>query len=180
MASSTLTALEQQFIQEFGSIYESHGLKRLEGLLVGLLLTLDAPASLDDMVELLGRSKGPISVAARRLADIGVIRKVGGPVNRRSYYRAHPDIFYNNFKFNMATVRRNRRVAERFLGRLEEDENAGDQAAMRENLEHMEAFYSLMESFYQDFSKRWEEEKRRRRAASGSADGDGAPAERAA
>lgn len=171
MASSSLTPFERKFVEEFGSIYESYGLKRLEGLLVGLLLTLDDPASLDDMVELLDRSKGPISVAARRLADIGVIRKVGGPVNRRSYYAAHPDIFHNNFKFNMATVRRNRRVAEQFLEGLERGE-ATNRAHLKENLEHMHAFYSLMESFYQDFSERWEKEKRRRRStASGETEG---------
>lgn len=159
MGASSLTSLEKEFIEEFGGIYESHGFKRLEGLIVGLLLALDEPASLDDLKDLLGRSKGPISVAARRLAGIGVLRKVGGPVNRRSYYTAHPDIFYNNFKFNMATVRRNRQVAERFIRRLENGRSAEH---LRGNLEHMRAFYSLMESFYQDFSAEWEKTKQER------------------
>jgi DNA-binding transcriptional regulator GbsR (MarR family) len=159
--ASSLTSLEHKFVQEFGGIYESYGLKRLEGLLVGLLLTLDDPASLDDMVELLGRSKGPISTAARRLADIGVIRRVGGPVNRRNYYAAHPDIFYNNFKFNMDTVRRNRRVAEQFKAQIEAGD-ADEHGRLRESIEHMHDFYTLMEGFYQDFSAEWEEMKRER------------------
>ncbi|MFO8231078.1 MAG: transcriptional regulator [Longimonas sp.] len=152
--------VEEELIQEFGNIYESHGLKRLQGLIVGLLLTQSEPASLDDMVELLGHSKGPISISVRRLADMGVVRKVDGPVNRRNYYVAHPDIFYNNFKFNMATVRRNRSLAERYLRRMEQN-NLGDAETIK-NLEHMHAFYQLMESFYQDFSERWAEVKQSR------------------
>lgn len=155
------TPVEQDLIEEFGNIYEAHGVKRLHGLIVGLLLTQDRPVSLDDMVEVLGHSKGPISIAVRRLADIGLARKVNGPINRRNYYAAHPDIFYNNFRFNMATVRKNRSLAERFLNRIKA-EGGPERGETLDNLEHMHAFYQLMESFYQDFSKRWQEVKRER------------------
>ena len=151
--------VEQELMQEFGNLYESYGLKRLEGLIVGLVLTQDAPVSLDDMVELLGHSKGPISVSVRRLADIGLVRKVNGPVNRRNYYVAHPDLFHNNFKFNMATVRKNRALAERFLTRLQTEDAEGCETTL-EHLERMRAFYRLMEDFYEDFSKQWEQVKR--------------------
>jgi DNA-binding transcriptional regulator GbsR (MarR family) len=154
--------VERDLIQEFGNIYETYGLKRLEGLIVGLLLTQEGPVSLDDMVELLGHSKGPISVSVRRLADIGLIRKVNGPVNRRNYYAAHPDIFYNNFQFNMATVRKNRSLAENFLARLQTEDAEGSEETI-ENLEHMRAFYRLMEEFYQDFSEQWQKVKQQRR-----------------
>jgi DNA-binding transcriptional regulator GbsR (MarR family) len=168
------TPIEQDLIEEFGNIYEAHGIKRLQGLIVGLLLTQDEPVSLDDMVDILGHSKGPISIAVRRLADIGLARKVNGPINRRNYYAAHPDIFYNNFRFNMATVRKNRSLAERFLNRVEAEGASGREETMK-NLEHMHAFYQLMESFYQDFSKRWQEVKRERlRKRSESEEDEGA------
>lgn len=153
------TPAEEELIEEFGNLYESYGLKRLQGLIVGLLLTQDAPVSLDDMVELLNHSKGPISIAVRRLADIGLARKVNGPVNRRNYYAAHPDIFYNNFKFNMDTVRKNRELAERFLRRIENQGTNGREETVR-NLEQMRAFYKLMESFYEDFSEQWKAVKK--------------------
>jgi len=148
------SSIEEELIEEFGNLYETYGLKRLEGLIVGLLLTQEEPVSLDDMVQILDHSKGPISVAVRRLDDIGLIRKVNGPVNRRNYYAAHPDIFYNNFKFNMETVRKNREIAERFLDKMENGERAGGEQTV-ENLKHMQLFYRHMESFYQDFSKKW-------------------------
>lgn len=152
------TPTEEELIQEFGNLYETYGLKRLEGLIVGLLLTQDEPVSLDDMVDLINHSKGPISVAVRRLDDIGLIKKVAGPVNRRNYYAAHPDLFYNNFKFNMETVRKNRAMAERFLERIKEDEEGRKETI--ENLKHMRLFYRHMEDFYQDFSKKWKRVKR--------------------
>ena len=152
---------EEELIQEFGNLYETYGLKRLEGLIVGLLLTQDEAVSLNGMVELLGHSKGPISIAVRRLDDIGLVKKVNGPVNRRNYYAAHPDLFYNNFKFNMATVRKNREMAERFLSRIRSEGAEGREETI-ENLKHMRLFYQLMESFYQDFSDQWREVKRQR------------------
>jgi DNA-binding transcriptional regulator GbsR (MarR family) len=153
------SATEEELIQEFGNLYETYGLKRLEGLIVGLLLTQDEPVSLDDMVNLLNHSKGPISVAVRRLDDIGLIKKVNGPVNRRNYYAAHPDLFYNNFKFNMETVQKNREIAERFLERIKEEGEEGREETV-ENLKHMQLFYRHMEEFYQDFSEKWKQVKR--------------------
>lgn len=100
-------------------------------------------------------------MAARRLADKGIIRKVSGPVKRRSYYAAHTDLFYNNFKHNMETVRRNRAIAERFLKQLDQ-QRASNEERMRGNLKHMHAFYELMESFYENFSEEWERVKQDR------------------
>ena len=154
--AQALTDIERDLVDEFGNIYEAYGLKRLKGLIVGLLLTKTEPVSLDDMTELLGRSKGPISTSVRELAGIGLIRKVEGPENRRDYYVAHADLFYNNFKFNMATVRKNRLTAERYLARFRADEPIAHEATIA-NLEQMHAFYSLMESFYENFSTAWEE-----------------------
>ena len=149
-----LTDTQRAFVEEFGSIYESYGLQRLKGLLVGVLLTQPQPLSLGELALLLGRSKGPISEAVRQLAQVGLLRKVEGPHRRRDYYAADPDLFHNNFRFNMQTVRRNLATAERFL-----DKAGDDEAAFREHLEHMRAFYQLMEDFYRRFSTEWEKVK---------------------
>ena len=85
------------------------------------------------------------------------VRKVEGPNNRRNYYESHPNIFFNNFKFNMQTVRENRSIAERFLNRI--DTEGDETEKTKRSLEHMEAFYDLMESFFEDFAERWWEVK---------------------
>jgi DNA-binding transcriptional regulator GbsR (MarR family) len=153
-----LTPIQRDLVEEFGSIYESYGLERVKGLITGLMLTQSEALSLDDMASLLGRSKGPVSTAARALAEIGVLRKVDGPVNRRDYYAAHPDLFFNNFKHNMAIVRKNRRTAEQFLREFAAADSPAA-AAATPHLEHMLAFYALMERFYASFSERWEQER---------------------
>lgn len=149
-----LSSLQQELIVEFGNIYENYGFQRIKGLIVGLLLTQNEAVSLDDIVEQLGRSKGPISTAVRELAQVGVLRKVGGPDNRKDYYTTHQDLFFNNFLHNMTAVRKNRRTAEQFLQDLEASDQP-DMAIMKRNLEHMKAFYTLMESFYKNFSEEW-------------------------
>lgn len=158
--SKAPSSVEKDLIEEFGNIYESYGLRRLQGLIVGLLLTRSKPVSLDDMVEILDRSKGPISISVRRLDDMDLVRKVEGPNNRRNYYASHPDIFFNNFKFNMATVRENRTLAERFLSRVDPD--GAETEKTKESLEHMQVFYDLLESFFEDFAERWWEVKQER------------------
>jgi DNA-binding transcriptional regulator GbsR (MarR family) len=145
--------VEQELIEEFGNIYESYGLRRLQGLIVGLLLTKSEPVSLDDMVEILDRSKGPISISVRRLDDMDLVRKVEGPNNRRNYYASHPDIFFNHFKSDMATARENRSLARRFLARVEAEDKGTEKT--RESLKHMEVFYDLMGTFFEAFAERW-------------------------
>ena len=164
--SKAPSPVEQELIEEFGNIYESYGLRRLQGLIVGLLLTRSEPVSLDDMVEILDRSKGPISISVRRLDDFDLVRKVEGPNNRRNYYTSHPDIFFNNFKFNMKTVRENQELAERFLARI--DPEGDETQKTKESLEHMKVFYGLMDSFFEDFAARWQEVKKERLEEAGS------------
>lgn len=146
-----LTALERDLIEEFGSLYEGYGFPRVMGLIVGLLLTQEDPISLDDMAVLLARSKGPISSAVRDLVTRNLIRKVDGPSKRRDYYVAHPDIFLNNFRFNMTVVRKNRRTAEQFRS-----EASDASPVLRQRLDTMLAFYAKMEAFYAAFERAWE------------------------
>jgi DNA-binding transcriptional regulator GbsR (MarR family) len=156
--ADALSEIQKRFVAEMGNIYAAYGFKRLNGLIVGMLLTRDEALSLDEMTELLGRSKGPLSEACRQLASAGLIRKVHGPENRRDYYASDPDIFLNNYKANMRTVRKNRVVAEQFLSEIRKEHDPSLKA-MRAHLKQMHAFYTLMESFYASFSAEWEKHK---------------------
>jgi DNA-binding transcriptional regulator GbsR (MarR family) len=153
----TVDQLRRSLVEEFGNVYENYGLARLKGLIVGLLLAYDEPQSLDDIAEKLGRSKGPISQTIRELALGGLVRKTKGASARRDYYEADPDLFYNNFRRNMRTVVKNRTTAEHFLGEL--DRTGADADGLRANLEHMRAFYALMEDFYARFEQEWDRAK---------------------
>ena len=156
--------LQKDFVEAFGNLYAAYGWKRLDGLILGLLFARARTLSLDEICEALGRSKGPISESVRQLAARGLLRKAAGSENRRDYYAVDPDLFHHNHLLNMQTVRRNRAIAEEFLSRQSDTPElaaAEELDGMRQNLRHMFAFYTLMESFYSDFSALWSAEKQR-------------------
>lgn len=154
----TPARLQSEFVESFGNLYAAYGWKRLDGLILGLLLARACTMSLDEICGALGRSKGPISESVRQLAAKGLVRKMAGSENRRDYYAIDPDVFHHNHLLNMQAVRKNRTIAEQYLGRLDPDATLD---GMRHNLRRMFAFYTLMEQFYHDFSARWSEEQTR-------------------
>ncbi|MDX9760101.1 MAG: winged helix DNA-binding protein [Bacteroidota bacterium] len=148
----TPTQLQSEFVESFGNLYAAYGWKRLDGLIIGLLLARACTMSLDEICAALGRSKGPISESVRQLAAKGLVRKMAGGENRRDYYAIDPEVFHHNHLLNMQTVRRNRAIAEQFLAR---QHGEAELEGMRRNLRRMLAFYTLMEQFYHDFSAQW-------------------------
>ncbi|MBR9978030.1 MAG: MarR family transcriptional regulator [Bacteroidetes bacterium] len=150
--------LQREFAETLGNLYAGYGWKRLDGLIIGLLLAKSTQLSLDDISRELNRSKGPISESVRQLTAKRLLRKAAGPENRRDYYVIDPEIFHHNHLLNMQVVHRNRMVAEDFLSR---DTGEAMPDGMRGNLRTMHAFYTLMERFYSDFSVRWKQEQRK-------------------
>jgi len=161
-----LSEVQRAFVEEMGNLYAGYGWKRLDGLILGLLLATDSTLSLDDITEALARSKGPVSEAVRQLAAAGMIRKVQGSEHRRDYYAIDPEVFHHNHLRNMQTVRRNRAIAERFLGAVRDRAEQGHEG-MRFHLQRMHAFYTLMESFYNDFSVLWRQQQPQREERGG-------------
>ena len=150
--SQPVTAVQRDFIEAFGNLYSSYGWKRLDGLIIGLLIARAETLSLDEICEALGRSKGPISESVRQLSDHGLIHKVGGEKHRRNYYTVDHDVFFQNHLRNMQTVRKNRSIADQYLQMTANSENLD---GMRQHLRTMHSFYTLMESFFSEFSARW-------------------------
>jgi DNA-binding transcriptional regulator GbsR (MarR family) len=159
---STIPKLSPQqrlFVEEFGNLYASYGFKRMNGLIIGLLLTTPEPLSLGEICRLLNRSKGLISEATRRLNSLGFIKKSSGANSRRDYYIADDEIFINVFHFNMGTVRKNISLAESFLHELHNDRSAVSKR-WKENLAMMEIFYEQMNNFYKQFDTVWRKKKK--------------------
>ncbi len=150
--------MQGDFVESFGNLYASYGWKRLDGLIIGLLIAKAETLSLDEICDALGRSKGPISESVRQLAAKGLLHKAAGRENRRDYYTVDPDVFFHNHQLNMQVVKKNRAIAEKYLA---QETDAEDLRGMRRNLRVMHAFYTLMESFYSDFAARWSAEKQR-------------------
>ncbi|MEI7907168.1 MAG: winged helix DNA-binding protein [Bacteroidota bacterium] len=155
----TLLNLHDQIGEEYGNLYASYGFKRLNGLIIGLLLTTPEAMSLGEICRLLNRSKGLISEATRRLNSLGFIKKSNGADSRKDYYIADSEIFISVFHFNMGTVRKNISLAESFLHQLSGDRSP-DQKRWKENLAMMEIFYEQMNDFYKEFDTVWRKKKK--------------------
>ncbi|MGH7505471.1 MAG: GbsR/MarR family transcriptional regulator [Longimicrobiales bacterium] len=82
----------QSFIERIGLKFETDGMPRTSGRMVGLLLLSADDRSLDELAELLQVSKGSISSNARLLERMGAVERVSHPGDRRDYYRTSEDM----------------------------------------------------------------------------------------
>lgn len=147
---------QQSFVTAFGNLAVSSGFKRLHGLIIGLLLSSHDPLSLDEIATILNRSKGLMSETTRRLQSLGYIKKADGPVSRKDYYIADPDLFISVYRDSIAAARRNAEMAQRFLDELE-GVRSKDVARWKENLRVMDVFYNRLLIHQAKFEQDWNE-----------------------
>lgn len=150
--------LTQQIIADFAEGYSNFGLNPLMGRIVGLLIISEEPQSLDDIVEKLEMSKGPISQICRRLKERGLIDKVWIPGDRKDYYEAADDIFGKAYANQINKMQKNIEIAEKYLGRAQELDSE-DAAFIRKRMKMMKAFYELMDEYNEKFMKAWKSER---------------------
>lgn len=97
-------AARQRFIEDFGQLLARFGVTLTLGRLFALLLISEDPLGLDDLASQLRVSKSGISVAARELERLGLVRRIGTPGSRRVLYEAH-DHFEPLFEATFARIR---------------------------------------------------------------------------
>lgn len=81
-----------EYVERIGLIWESQGLPRIAGRIVGYLTLQSEPVSLDDLAGALGVSKASVSSDARYLARLGYIKLTTRRGDRRDYYVVAPDM----------------------------------------------------------------------------------------
>ncbi|MFD2158991.1 GbsR/MarR family transcriptional regulator [Rubritalea tangerina] len=68
------------------------GLPRSVGEIYGILFIKEEPLSLDDLVKLLGVSKGTASQGLKMLRTLGAIKEVAHEESRKTYYKADVEL----------------------------------------------------------------------------------------
>lgn len=147
-------ALRQQIIADFAEGYSNFGLNPLMGRIVGLLIISEDPQSLDDIVEKLEMSKGPISQICRRLKERGLIEKVWIPGDRKDYYQAVDDIFGKAYANQINKMQQNIEIAEKYLTQAESMDSS-DAQFIRQQMNIMKTFYELMDEYNEKFMEAW-------------------------
>jgi len=80
------------FIEGWGRMGAHWGVGKVMAEIQALLYLSREPLSLEDMAERLKISRSNVSMNVRALQDLGVVRKVTVPGDRRDYYCADDDI----------------------------------------------------------------------------------------
>lgn len=87
-----LNPIQRQVVDYFVDGVRVLGLPRSLGEIYGLLFITPTPLSLDDLVRILGISKGSASQGLRTLKTLGAVREATGNGDRRTYYEPAVDL----------------------------------------------------------------------------------------
>jgi HTH-type transcriptional regulator, glycine betaine synthesis regulator len=88
-----LDAVRQSFIESLSRISQFWGYPRAMGALYGALYLSPTPLSLDDLIPIVGVTKGAISTNVRALEQLGMVHQHVRPGDRKDYYRADTDFW---------------------------------------------------------------------------------------
>src|SRR6516225_9464307 len=89
----TLNETRQSFIEHLSRISEFWGYPRAMGALYGALYLSPAPLSLDELIPIVGVTKGAISTNIRALEQLGMVHKQVRSGDRKDYYLADTDFW---------------------------------------------------------------------------------------
>ncbi|HEX5164021.1 MAG TPA: MarR family transcriptional regulator [Thermomicrobiales bacterium] len=148
----------QQYIEDFGLLFEEFGGGRMVGRILGLLMVADAPElSAEEIADTLKVSRGSISQSTRILIQLGMVRRTSRPGERRDYFQLRPDAWTE------ATRRRGHEI-ERLIAIFERGARltAGGDPRQRRQLEESLVFMQFWKQTLADMFPAWERERERR------------------
>lgn len=91
--NENLQAVRDDVIRGLGELTGFFGFSPVMGRLYGALLMSPTPLSLDEMEEIVDKSKASVSMNMRSLERWGMVREVWVKGDRRKYYEAETDIW---------------------------------------------------------------------------------------
>jgi DNA-binding transcriptional regulator GbsR (MarR family) len=83
----------QAFIEETGLVYEKIGMTRMAGRILGYMMVSDKEhISFNEFTEVIHASKSSISTNLKALMEVGYIKMVSLPTDRKTYYKLNNEI----------------------------------------------------------------------------------------
>lgn len=89
----TLEAVRDSMIQGLGQLTDFFGFSPVMGHLYGALLMSPTPLSLDELEEIVAKSKASVSMNMQALERWGMVHEVWVKGDRRKYYQAETDLW---------------------------------------------------------------------------------------
>ena len=150
--SNTITNLSPElinFIESMGRYFESHGIPRIGGRILGLLLISSQPLSAEAIASILRVSRGSVSTNFRLLLASGLAEKVTFPSDRTTYYTFPPTAWEKAMKVEIEGTASLARLAQQGLAALPPDNPA------RNRLEGMIGWVNMISEVYQKMLAEW-------------------------
>ncbi len=145
-----------RFVEDVALHWETYGLPRIAGRIIGLLMVCDPPQrSARQLVQQLQASKGSVSTMTRLLMASGALETTAVPGDRATYYRLAPDSFERKMQRRLEAMVGFRRLAERGAAMLEAE---GSERA--DELRELASMYAFFEAELPGMFERWRERQR--------------------
>ncbi|MGB3306109.1 MAG: MarR family transcriptional regulator [Thermomicrobiales bacterium] len=146
-----------QFIEEFGLVFEGLGSGRMLGRVLALLMISDPPTlSAEEIAVALKASRGSVSQGTRALIQMGMIRRISVPGERRDYFQIRPYAWTEAIRREGATIDRMLAVFQHGLC-LTEGHSPEARLALEESVAFMQFWKRRMGALFQE----WDEERER-------------------
>jgi DNA-binding MarR family transcriptional regulator len=129
-----------EYIESVALHFETSGLPRIAGRILGYLLTCNPPAqTASELENALNASKASISSMTRMLEQYGLIERTARPGERQTRYQMRPNAWTELMKQKLTSLGSFRTLAERGLIMLE---NAPpEQRARLQTMQHLYSFF---------------------------------------
>ena len=151
-----MTDLEA-YIEEVGLYYETVGLPRMAGRILGYIMSCPKElASFDELVEALKASKGSISGNINLLKQRRLIDKVMQAGDRKSYYKLSGAELFSMIDAKIGSFTRVKEI----MGRANEL-NGDETLEKHRQIAEFVRFYEFMEREMPKLREKWERERRR-------------------
>lgn len=110
-----LEAVDDQFVDLWGSMSSLWGISPTMGRIHGLLYLTGQALSMDDIMERLAISRGNVSMNLSKLVEWGLVRRVHRRGDRREYFESLGDVWE---MFTLVAAQRKRREIDPVLNTL--------------------------------------------------------------
>ncbi len=151
----TISPDAARFVDSLGELMERHGHPRIAGRIIGwLLLAEPSHQSFNDLVEVLGASKGSISSMTRQLVEAALIERFAIPGERQTYFRIAPGAPGRILRRQIQEVEAMTRVVEQGLELARREAPDVDPWRLRE----MRDFFSIAARRIPEFLEEYERE----------------------
>lgn len=128
----------QEFIESMGLVFQSDGLPRIAGRILGFLTIKTDAHSLQELADSLEVSRGSVSTNTRLLEQFGMIERVAKSGDRQGFYRLAPEAFPNVLRGAIQRMTKAHQIILKAADRIPK-KSAGAQR----NLAEMARFYEI-------------------------------------